>query len=301
MHAVSRAGVVTFAIALFAASCSSGTTADIADSTTSITTGVVDSTAAPTTEPAAVEGKPEVDIPDGPAPVELEIDDLIVGDGEAAAAGDYLVMNYVGVRHADGVQFDASWDRGDTFEFFLGGGQVIQGWDQGIEGMREGGRRQLSIPADLAYGDQARGELIPAGSPLVFVVDLVRAVSPPDVANVPEPVTVLDVEVLTEGSGAEIEPGDQIEVHYVAILQTTGEMFASTWVSGQPQRLVVGVEPTQTIAGWDQGLIGTHVGDHVRIVIPPDLGVGDNGGGIPADATIVTELHILDRVPGATR
>ena len=93
-----------------------------------------------------------VEVPDGAAPTELEITDLIEGDGAVAETGDFLSMHYVGVLHADGEQFDASWDRGSTFDFRLGQGQVIQGWDAGIVGMAEGGRRLLSIPADQAYG-----------------------------------------------------------------------------------------------------------------------------------------------------
>ena len=238
-------------------------------------------------------GKPAVVIPDGPAPVELEIDDLIEGDGKAAAAGDYLVMHYVGVRHSDGGQFDASWDRGDTFSFILGSGQVIQGWDQGIAGMKAGGRRQLSIPADLAYGDQARGEDIPANSALVFVVDLVAVATPPDIENAPEPVTELEVVVLEDGDGAVIEAGTIVELHYRAILQTNGEVFASSWETGQPAAFEVAADPSQSIPAWDEGLVGRRVGDTIRMVIPPGLGVADQTGQIPADATIITELTVL--------
>jgi len=237
--------------------------------------------------------KPDVIVPDGPTPTELEIDDLIDGDGAAATAGDLLTMHYVGVRHSDGGQFDASWDRGDTFSFTLGSGQVIQGWDQGIEGMKEGGRRLLSIPADLAYGSTARGEDIPADSALVFVVDLVQVLTPPDVENAPAPVADLEIEVLEDGDGAPIEAGTLVELHYRAVLQTTGEVFASTWESGQPAAFVVASEPSQSILAWDMGLVGKNVGDTIRMVIPPELGITDTTGQIPADATIVTVLTII--------
>jgi peptidylprolyl isomerase len=116
--------------------------------------------------------KPEVDVPEGEPPTELVIEDLEVGDGPVAQAGDTLEMHYVGVFFDDGEEFDASWNRGDSFTFELGAGQVIRGWDQGIEGMQVGGRRQLVIPPDLAYGPEGRGG-IPPDSTLVFVVDLI--------------------------------------------------------------------------------------------------------------------------------
>ena len=284
-----------FAPALFFASCGSDSSDVSASDTSSTNTTTVEasttSSAAPTDDALS---KPEVVVPDGPPPVELEITDIVEGDGKAAAAGDYLVMHYVGVRHSDGGEFDASWNRGDTFSFTLGSGQVIQGWDQGIEGMREGGRRLLSIPPDLAYGDQARGEAIPANSALVFVVDLLQVATPPEVENAPSPVTDLEVLVLDEGGGSVIAAGTIVELHYTAILQTTGEVFASSWETGQPAVFEVAAEPSQSIPAWDEGLVGRNVGDTIRMVIPPGLGIEDPTGQIPSDATIVTELTILD-------
>jgi peptidylprolyl isomerase len=117
--------------------------------------------------------KPEVVIPDGPAPSELQVSDIIVGKGDLACSGVMLEMQYVGVLYEGGKQFDASWDRGEPFSFTLGAGKVIGGWDQGIIGMRQGGRRQLVIPAELGYGERGAGSDIPPGAPLVFVVDVV--------------------------------------------------------------------------------------------------------------------------------
>jgi peptidylprolyl isomerase len=121
---------------------------------------------------SASDSKPTVDVPDGPAPSELRVDDLVVGDGAEAKSGHHVHVHYVGVRHSDGGQFDASWDRGDAFSFGLGQGQVIAGWDQGVQGMRVGGRRRLVIPPHLGYGDRGAGAVIPPGETLVFVVDL---------------------------------------------------------------------------------------------------------------------------------
>jgi len=118
--------------------------------------------------------KPEVEVPDGPPPCDLVIGDIVPGTGAAAKAGDMLTMKYVGVLYATGKQFDASWDRGQDFTFGLGAQQVIQGWDQGLVGMKVGGRRQLIIPPQLGYGDQGAGADIPPGATLIFVVDLVK-------------------------------------------------------------------------------------------------------------------------------
>lgn len=118
--------------------------------------------------------KPQVDVPVGTPPsYQLEIEDIAVGDGEEAAAGHIVEVHYVGVSWNDGKQFDASWDRGDTFKFGLGKGQVIPGWDQGVAGMKVGGRRRITIPPELAYGKRGAGGVIGPDETLVFVVDLI--------------------------------------------------------------------------------------------------------------------------------
>ena len=117
--------------------------------------------------------KPEIDFPEGPAPTELEIVDLWEGDGPVAKAGDTVSVHYVGVAYSTGEEFDASWNRGTPLQFQLGVGQVIAGWDQGVAGMKIGGRRKLVIPPHLAYGDRGAGGVIKPGETLVFVVDLV--------------------------------------------------------------------------------------------------------------------------------
>jgi len=116
--------------------------------------------------------KPEVNIPDSAAPAELVIDDLLIGDGAEAMAGQGVTVDYVGVSWSTGAEFDASWNRGDTFAFGLGAGQVISGWDQGVQGMKVGGRRRLTIPPHMGYGAQGAGGVIAPNETLVFVVDL---------------------------------------------------------------------------------------------------------------------------------
>ncbi len=118
--------------------------------------------------------KPQVDVPVGQAPsYQLEMEDLVEGTGEEARSGQTVEVHYVGVSWKTGKQFDASWDRGDTFKFGLGKGQVIQGWDQGVAGMKVGGRRRLTIPPMLAYGKRGVPPVIGPDETLVFVVDLI--------------------------------------------------------------------------------------------------------------------------------
>ena len=116
--------------------------------------------------------KPEIDFPDGPPPADLEVTDVTLGDGAEAKAGQTVSVHYVGVAHSTGEEFDASYNRGEPLQFRLGVGQVISGWDTGVQGMKVGGRRQLVIPPHLGYGDRGAGGVIKGGETLIFVVDL---------------------------------------------------------------------------------------------------------------------------------
>ena len=116
--------------------------------------------------------RPTVEKPQGDIPFDLGIEDIVVGAGDEAAPGHKVTVHYVGVAFRSGDEFDASWNRGEPFRFALGKGQVIPGWDQGVAGMRVGGRRKLTIPSALAYGARGAGGVIPPHEPLVFVVDL---------------------------------------------------------------------------------------------------------------------------------
>jgi peptidylprolyl isomerase len=116
--------------------------------------------------------KPEIEFPDYDPPADLVVTDLVVGDGAEATAGSTVSVHYVGVAHSSGEEFDASYNRGTPLSFRLGVGQVIQGWDQGVQGMKVGGRRQLVIPPHLGYGDRGAGGVIKPGETLIFVCDL---------------------------------------------------------------------------------------------------------------------------------
>jgi peptidylprolyl isomerase len=180
-HAASKGAVDPFCIGLAACSTSPAVAEPAAGSPTGDPAGALfgwGSPSGPTRhrprgEPMAELTRPDVEPPTGPAPDDLVIEDLVVGDGPEAKAGDLVSAHYIGVTHDGGEQFDASWDRGDPLEFRLGVGMVIQGWDEGIAGMKVGGRRRLTIPAHKAYGDRGAGGVIKPGATLVFVVDLV--------------------------------------------------------------------------------------------------------------------------------
>ncbi|MEH0820051.1 MULTISPECIES: FKBP-type peptidyl-prolyl cis-trans isomerase [unclassified Micromonospora] len=116
--------------------------------------------------------KPEIGPIEGAPPADLVIEDITVGEGPEARPGQLVSVHYVGVSHSTGREFDASWNRGEAFEFPLGGGQVIAGWDQGVAGMKVGGRRKLTIPPHLGYGSRGAGGVIKPNETLVFVVDL---------------------------------------------------------------------------------------------------------------------------------
>ena len=117
--------------------------------------------------------KPEIDFPDFEPPTDLVVTEITEGDGDEATAGSTVSVHYVGVAHSTGEEFDASYNRGAPLQFRLGVGQVIAGWDQGVQGMKVGGRRQLVIPPHLGYGDRGAGAVIKPGETLIFVVDLI--------------------------------------------------------------------------------------------------------------------------------
>lgn len=165
-----RAALLAAVLAIAAGAC--GDTDDETTTATPSDDGTEETKPETTGVTAPTGTKPEVVVPDGPPPTKLEIKDLIEGTGPVAAAGQRVTVHYVGVSYSTKQQFDASWDSGRPFPFELGAGAVIDGWDQGVPGMKVGGRRQLIIPPDLGYGDRGAGADIKPGETLVFVVDL---------------------------------------------------------------------------------------------------------------------------------
>jgi peptidylprolyl isomerase len=209
---------------------------------------------------------------------ELIVTDVIVGDGDEAQLGSTVSMMYVGVLASDGTEFDASWNSGTPFDFTLGQGQVIAGWDEGIVGMKVGGRRILQIPSAMAYGSQARGDIIGADADLVFIVDLLGATPPPEPA--PEiadeylgSFDELNIIDLVEGEGRAVQVGDILSVDYVGVDAETGEEFDSSWAAGFPFRLSAG--KSKVIQGWNEGLIGMKAGGERILQIPSALAYGE--------------------------
>jgi FKBP-type peptidyl-prolyl cis-trans isomerase len=161
---------------LGAAAVSAGCGSSSSSSSASATTTSSSATTVPSTPTSGpLSQEPKAAVPSGPAPDKLVVKEIIKGSGPVANSGDRVTVNYVGVLYNGGKVFDASWKRGEPFSFTLGQGEVIPGWEQGVEGMRVGGRRELIIPAALAYGAPGRPPVIPPNAPLVFVVDLLGA------------------------------------------------------------------------------------------------------------------------------
>ena len=249
--------------------------------------------------------KPLVTIPPSSPPTELLIEDLVVGSGSPVGVGDFLIMDYVGVSYSTGLQFDASWDRGSPFPFELGAGRVIQGWDQGIVGMSVGGRRSLTIPPELAYGENGSGSgSIGPNETLVFVVDLIASVpanlEKPTEELTSEPTTELETNDIFEGSGAIVQPGNVVYIHYVGVSASTGEQFDSSWDRGRSEFIGYISGTGNVIQGLDEGLLGMQVGGRRTVVIPPDLAYGENGAGdglIAPNETLIFTVDLLGTHP----
>lgn len=245
--------------------------------------------------------KPDVDVPDQ-IPTELVTTDLITGSGHAAETGDSVVVDYVGVRSEDGAEFDNSFDRGVPFNVRLGEGRVIQGWDEGLVGVQTGTRRQIDIPAELAYGDNPPGgSVIQAGDALTFVVDVravIASVTPDDAPEVDLEPSVgrdgLDTEDVVVGEGPELEDGQTAIAHLVLYRGEDLEVLESTWNFDDPAQIVLA--EGNAIDGLVQGLVGMRVGGVRIISIPPELAFGEEGipdAGVPANADVIIVVELL--------
>lgn len=235
--------------------------------------------------------------PKTPPVTGLKIEDLVVGTGREAKTGDTLTVSYTGwleAKYQSNEPFDTSRFHDKPFQFVLGQGEVIVGWDQGLVGMKVGGTRKLTVPADLGYGaDGAANGRIPPNAALIFEVELLDALGPPAAALPPSSVTELKIEDLVVGAGAEAKAGDNISVHYTGWLED-GTKFDSSLDSGQPIEFVLG--QGRVIAGWEKGLAGMKVGGKRKLTIPPDLAYGDYGAGdlIPPNATLIFEVQLME-------
>jgi FKBP-type peptidyl-prolyl cis-trans isomerase len=253
----------------------------------------------PDADPSTTAGdKPSVDVPDE-LPTTLGRTVIVKGEGDPAAPGDTVIVDYGGVRTRDGVEFDNSYDRGEPFPVTLGAGGVIEGWDQGLVGSRVGERLQLDIPGDLAYGDQAPGDLIGENEALTFVIDVHAIVPKTDPADEPteagvsasEGATEVTTVDLREGDGPELEVGDTAILHLVLFRGDNLAGIDTTW-SGDPIQVPMA---DGTFPVLLEGMPGMKVGGRRAIVAPGVDVFGPEGNpqlGLPAgtDAIFVIDL-----------
>lgn len=268
----------------------------------------------PDDSPPAVEGE-EVTLDSG-----LTYIDFVEGTGEEAKTGDYIAVNYTGWLESDGTMFDSSVDSTQPFALTLGAGGVIDGWEQGIPGMKVGGERRLIIPPDLAYGEVGSGDIIPPGATLIFDVELVDILipaptptpapsetplppptqeptsapeSPPEVTDegttLDSGLTIIDIE---EGTGDPIDNGDVVAVNYTGWLESDGTMFDTSLDGTTPYRLDLRIGGV--IQGWIEGVPGMKLGGVRRLIIPPELAYGQTGqGDIPGNSTLIFDIQLV--------
>jgi len=227
----------------------------------------------------------------------LEIRDTEVGSGTEAEANDFLTIHFEGSLES-GEVFESTFERDDPIIVQVGTGQLpIEGWDQGLIGMREGGKRSLVIPPNLAFGDEGVEGFIPGGENIYMDIELVSITKPPEPWDIDETALQsmdngLQFYVHEEGNNQKPESGDLISVHYSGFLED-GTMFDSSTLRDQPFEFPVG--EGQVIPGWDEGLLDMSVGEKRTLVIPPELGYGPNGAGgvIPPNATLIFDVELL--------
>lgn len=262
--------------------------------------------------------KPTLAKGEGDPPKELKVNVVSEGKGAVTKKGDALQVNYLGQAWDSTTPFDNSFDRGRPFDLTLGAGQVIKGWDQGLEGQKVGSRVEIGIPPELGYGAQGQGDIKPNAT-LVFVVDILKATTIPKAASGTEvaqenkdlpkvgtntdgkapsltvPKTDAPAKLVSnyviEGKGEAVESTDTLTVQYKGVLWKDGKEFDSSYARG-------GVPATFQLAGvipgWSKGLEGKKVGSRVLLVVPPADGYGDQAQGpIPAKSTLVFTVDIL--------
>ncbi len=219
--------------------------------------------------------------------------DTKLGEGAEAQAGQTVIVHYTGWLYDEaatdnkGKKFDSSLDRNDPFEFPLGAGRVIRGWDEGVAGMKEGGQRTLTIPSEMGYGARGAGGDIPPNATLVFDVKLLKVIR----------TEITDTKV---GEGDTAQAGQSVSVHYTGWLfdksapENKGTKFDSSRDRDEPFDFPLG--GGQVIQGWDIGVQGMSVGGQRTLVIPPEMGYGRRGAGgvIPPNATLIFDVELLD-------
>jgi peptidylprolyl isomerase len=307
-----RVGAGAAALALVLAACGgSRTRGESATATTETTAPISTTVPMPKTSLTECEDVPDpADYPAGSipqalrpctAPTQLTIQTIRPGVGRAAAVGDTLILDYTGVRSATGEMFDSSYLRGIPFNFVLGRGGVIAGWDQGLVGTQAGQVLKLDVPSDLGYGANPPSDDIQPGDDLTFMVE-VRAVVPPvTAADAPLDLVVtpstgaktLGVVDVTIGDGATVEKGDTAVLHMLLVRGDNLKVLLDTWKRSDPLQVVVA--EGQSLPGLIEGIQGARVGGTRVLTLPPDLAFGPDGEpglGLPAgqDLIVVAEV-----------
>lgn len=300
-----RTLALTTIAALSFAACGGSDTADEAPTTVVAESDTIDESdvtnSLPEVEaPPSNPDKPDVELP-SELPTELGRTVLIAGTGDAAEVGDTVIVDYVGVRSEDGLEFDASYDR-EPFPVSLGTGSVIQGWEDGLVGAQTGEQVQLDIPSDLAYGDAARGDIIREKEALTFVIDVRAVIKSADPADAPtEPGVELSVgegvpdtefEDLVEGDGPVLEVGDTALIRYVNFRGDNGVAIETNW-SSDPLQVPYS---ESLLPGLLEGMEGMKVGGRRAITVPPEDGFGEAGnpqGGLPVDTDMIFVIELL--------
>ncbi len=229
------------------------------------------------------------------------------GNGAKAASGNTVRVHYTGTL-TNGTKFDSSRDRNDPIKFKLGVGQVIKGWDEGIALLRVGDRAIFTIPPQLGYGDVSMGDRIPAGSTLIFDVELVEVIEPVkpwvlekhDTMVTSSGLKYIVVSKTPNAEAPQAQAGKNVKVHYTGFLlngdpnkPTSYNVFDSSVERGIPINFELGTG--KVIKGWDEGIALMKEGDRLRLVIPPDLGYGAHGfsGVIPPNATLIFDVELI--------
>jgi peptidylprolyl isomerase len=215
-------------------------------------------------------------------PTELIITDIVEGTGRAVSEGDTVWVDYTGVRSADGLEFDNSYQRGEPIAFTVGIGSVIDGWDTGLIGAKAGGQRRLDIPADMAYGDNPPGGVIEAGDALTFMLEIRAVVATSTSDDIPEidtaaypPTEDLELTDLSIGEGTVVQVGDSAILHLLIGNADSGDILFETWSEGQPT--LIQVVEGYSIPGLYEGLQGMAVGGTRAMSVPAELAFGDEG------------------------
>lgn len=271
------------------------------DSSSSDSTDVSASTTDTGSTPDAATDKPDVVIPEE-IPTELVVTVLEPGEGQKAADGDTVVVDYVGVLSEDGTEFDNSYDRGSPFPVTLGSGGVIKGWEQGLQGAQAGSRIQLDIPSDLAYGEAGSGDVIGPNAALTFVIDVRVILGALDPADAPTDVELPDntdvsevtTEDVVEGEGDAIAVGQTAWLAYVAF-DGSNTLLENSWESGRP--LQFPLDPQNTgLPGLVDAIAGMKPGGRRIVIIPADQafdGAGNEELGLEAGQPLVMVIDLV--------